>query len=74
VRGIRRTKRAIKLAFQVQLAGLGFSMVEVLSTCGTNWHLGPLEALEWAKEHMVAYFPLGDTKMTDAVKALKEGK
>ena len=74
VPSIRRTKRAIKLAFQVQLAGLGFSMVEVLSTCGTNWHLGPLEALEWAKEHMVAYFPLGDTKMTDAVKALKEGK
>jgi 2-oxoglutarate ferredoxin oxidoreductase subunit beta len=74
VPSIRRTKRAIKLAFQVQLAGLGFSMVEVLSTCGTNWHLGPLEALEWAKEHMVAYFPLGDTKMSDAVKALKEGK
>ena len=74
VPSIRRTKRAIKLAFQVQMAGLGFSMVEVLSTCGTNWHLGPLEALEWAKEHMVAYFPLGDTKMTDAVKALKEGK
>jgi 2-oxoglutarate ferredoxin oxidoreductase subunit beta len=74
VPSIRRTKRAIKLAFQVQLAGLGFSIVEVLSTCGTNWHLGPLEALEWAKEHMVAYFPLGDTKMTDAVKALKGGK
>ncbi|HIE38959.1 MAG TPA: 2-oxoglutarate oxidoreductase [Anaerolineales bacterium] len=74
VPGIRRTKKAIKLAFQTQLAGLGFSMVEVLSTCGTNWHMGPLEALEWAKEHMVEYFPLGDTKMTDRVRALKEGK
>lgn len=74
VPGIRRTKKAIKLAFQTQLAGLGFSMVEVLSTCGTNWHLGPVEALEWAKEHMVAYYPLGDTKMTDEVQALKEGK
>jgi 2-oxoglutarate ferredoxin oxidoreductase subunit beta len=74
VQGIRRTKKAIKLAFQTQLAGLGFSMVEVLSTCSTNWHLGPLDALEWAKEHMVAYFPLGDTKMTDAVKALTGGK
>jgi 2-oxoglutarate ferredoxin oxidoreductase subunit beta len=73
VKGIRRTKRAIKLAFQTQLAGLGFSMVEILSTCSTNWHMGPLEALEWAKEHMVAYFPLGDTKMTDAVQALKGG-
>lgn len=74
VPSIRRTKKAIKLAFQTQLAGLGFSMVEVLSTCGTNWRLEPLEALEWAKEHMVAYFPLGDTKVTDAVKALKGGK
>lgn len=72
VPGIRRTKRAIKLAFQTQLAGLGFSMVEVLSTCNTNWHMGPVEALEWAKEHMVAYYPLGDTKMTDAVRALEE--
>jgi 2-oxoglutarate ferredoxin oxidoreductase subunit beta len=74
VPGIRRAKRAIKLAFQAQLAGLGFSMVEILSTCNTNWHMGPLEALEWAKEHMVGYYPLGDTKMTDAVRALKEGK
>jgi 2-oxoglutarate ferredoxin oxidoreductase subunit beta len=74
VPGIRRTKKAIKLAFQTQLAGLGFSMVEILSTCSTNWHMGPLEALEWAKEHMVAYFPLGDTKVADAVKALKGGK
>jgi 2-oxoglutarate ferredoxin oxidoreductase subunit beta len=72
--GIRRAKRAIKLAFQTQLAGLGFSLVEILSTCNTNWHMGPLEALEWAKDHMVAYFPLGDTKMTGAVEALKEGK
>ncbi len=74
VKGIRRTKKAIKLAFQAQLEGLGFSMVEILSTCNTNWHMGPVEALDWAKENMVAYFPLGDTKMTDAVKALKGGK
>jgi len=74
VPGIRRTKKALKLAFQTQLARLGFSMVEIISTCNTNWHMGPLEALEWAKEHMVTYFPLGDTKMTDAVRALKEGK
>jgi 2-oxoglutarate ferredoxin oxidoreductase subunit beta len=74
VPSIRRTKKAIKLAFQTQLAGLGFSLVEVLSTCNTNWHMGPVESLEWAKEHMVAYFPLGDTKMTDEVQALKEGK
>jgi 2-oxoglutarate ferredoxin oxidoreductase subunit beta len=74
VPGIRRTKKAIRLAFQTQLAGEGFSMVEVLSTCSTNWHMGPLEALEWAKEHMVAYYPLGDTKVSDGVRALVEGK
>jgi 2-oxoglutarate ferredoxin oxidoreductase subunit beta len=74
VPGIRRTKRAIKLAFQTQIAGLGFSMVEILSTCNTNWHMGVVEAQEWAKEEMVAYYPLGDTKMTDEVRALKEGK
>lgn len=74
VPGIRRTKKAIKLAFQTQLAGLGFSMVEILSTCNTNWHMGPVEAMEWAKEHMVAYYPLGDTKMTDEVRALTQMK
>jgi len=74
VPGIRRTKKAIKLAFQAQLAGQGFSLVEVLSTCNTNWHMGPVEALEWAKEHMVAYFPLGDTKVSDGVQALKGRK
>ena len=74
VPGIRRTKAAIKLAFQTQLSELGFSMVEILSTCNTNWRLGILEAVEWAKEHMVAYYPLGDTKMSSAVKALKESR
>jgi 2-oxoglutarate ferredoxin oxidoreductase subunit beta len=47
-------------------------MVEVLSTCNTNWGMTPQEALEWAKEHMVAYFPLGDTKASEAVRALME--
>lgn len=72
VRGIRRAKQAIKTAFRAQLAGAGFSMVEVLSTCSTNWGMRPQEALEWAKEHMVDYFPLGDTKLTDDVRALME--
>ncbi len=74
VPGIRRTKKAIKLAFQTQLAGLGFSMVEILSTCSINWHMGPLEAMQWGKEHMVGYYPLGDTKVADGVKALMEAK
>jgi 2-oxoglutarate ferredoxin oxidoreductase subunit beta len=72
--GIRRAKKAIELAFKVQLAGLGFAMVEIVSTCNTNWHMTPLEALEWAKDKMLSYFPVGDTKLTDEVKALQRQK
>ncbi len=68
--GIRKCKKAIKLAFRAQLEGLGFSMVEIISTCNTNWHMTPLEAIEWAKKHMIDYFPVGDTKMTEEVRAL----
>jgi 2-oxoglutarate ferredoxin oxidoreductase subunit beta len=74
VRGIRRAKKALKLAFQTQMRGLGFSMVEIISTCCTNWHMGPIEALQWAEENMVPYYPLGDTKVSDGVQALMEEK
>jgi 2-oxoglutarate ferredoxin oxidoreductase subunit beta len=70
VPGIRRTKKAIKLAFEVQLAGLGFSIVEIISTCNTNWKMKPAEALVWAKENMVPYYPLGDQKVSDEVRTL----
>jgi len=72
VPGIRRTKKALRTAFRTQMAGLGFSMVEILSTCSTNWRLGPLEALEWAREHMVDYYPLGDTRVAQGVRELLE--
>jgi len=68
---IRKTKKAIKRAFKVQVEGLGFSCVEVVSTCPTNWNLDPWEAMKWAKENMTEYFLLGTYKMTDEVKALK---
>ena len=68
--GIRRTKKAIKLAFRAQLAGLGFTMVEILSTCPVNWRLQPDEAIQWAKDNMVPYFPVGDTRVADGVKEL----
>jgi len=74
VRGIRRTKKAIKTAFRAQLEGLGFSMVEIISTCSTNWHMEPVEALEWAEEHMVSYYPLGDTKVSDGLQAMMKRK
>jgi 2-oxoglutarate ferredoxin oxidoreductase subunit beta len=73
VPGVRRTKKAIKTAFRAQLEGLGFSMVEVLSTCNTNWGMSPQEAMDWANEHMVDYYPLGDTKMSEGVRALTQG-
>ena len=57
---IRQAKRAIKKAFQTQVEGLGFSLVEVLSTCPTRWGMAPLEAMEWIDTTMTKVFPLGE--------------
>lgn len=62
VSNIIKTKKAIKKAFECQMEGKGFSMVEILSTCPTNWGLNPVEALEWLKENMIPQYPLGVTK------------
>lgn len=70
VANIRKAKKAILTALKVQMAGLGFSMVELLSSCPTNWGLSPEDALLWVKEHMVPYYPLGDYKVIDAVREL----
>ena len=59
VKHIRETKRAIKKAFQNQIDGKGFSLVEVLSTCPTNWGLTPVQAIDWLNENMIPYYPLG---------------
>ncbi len=59
VKNIRAAKKAIKKAFENQLAGKGFSLVEVLSSCPTNWGLTPSKALEWVEEKMIPYYPLG---------------
>ncbi len=56
---ISKAKAAIKAAFAVQLRGEGFAMVEVLSTCPTNWGKSPLEAKQWLNENMLPQFPLG---------------
>ncbi len=56
---IRKAKAAIKKCFQVQLDGKGFGIVEVLSSCPTNWGLPPVQALEWLRENMIPYYPLG---------------
>jgi 2-oxoglutarate ferredoxin oxidoreductase subunit beta len=62
IKHINQAKRAIKKAFETQLAGKGFSMVEVLSTCPTNWGMTPVEALKWLEQNMILYYPLGVKK------------
>ncbi len=61
-KNIRRAKKAIKKAFQVQLDGLGFALVEILSPCPTNWKLTPLAACEFIDNTMTGIFPLGVIK------------
>lgn len=62
---VRKAKAAIKKAFQVQLSGEGFSIVEVLSTCPTNWGLHPVESLRWLEDNMMPYYPLGNFKKVE---------
>ncbi len=62
VPNIIKTKKAIKKAFEYQMAGKGFSLVEVLSTCPTNWGLSPQESIDWLKEKMIPQYPLGVKK------------
>mgnify|MGYP004530317241 CR=1 FL=1 len=59
VRNVKNAKKAIKKAFQNQIDGKGFSLVEVLSSCPTNWGMTPQKALEWIDEQMIPYYPLG---------------
>ena len=59
VKNIRAAKKAIKHAFQNQIEGKGFSLIEVLSTCPTNWGLSPAEAIKWLDDNMEKYYPLG---------------
>lgn len=62
VKHVRAAKAAIKKAFQNQIEGKGFSLVEVLSTCPTNWGMTPEKALSWLRENMIPYYPLGVCK------------
>ena len=56
---VKQAKKAIKKAFEYQIAKKGFTIVEVVSTCPTNWGLTPVKALEWLRENMLPYYPLG---------------
>lgn len=65
VKNIMNAKKAIKKAIQVQMANLGFGIVEVLSSCPTNWGMTPVDALGWIKDKMVPFYPLGNFKGKD---------
>ncbi len=58
-RDVNLTKRYIKKAFLAQIRGLGYSLVEVLSTCPTNWGMDPISSMKWLEENMTREYPLG---------------
>lgn len=64
---IRKAKQAIKRCFEVQIQGKGFGIVEVLSTCPTNWGLTAPEAMKWLEKNMVPYYPLGNFRTPEEV-------
>ncbi|HEX9798226.1 MAG TPA: thiamine pyrophosphate-dependent enzyme [Anaerolineales bacterium] len=68
VKEINKAKKAIRQAFEIQLQGLGFAMVELLSNCPTNWEMTPTQSLEWIETMMIPAFPLGDFKVPNGAK------
>jgi 2-oxoglutarate ferredoxin oxidoreductase subunit beta len=69
-REVRRLKAAIRNGFRVQMAGLGYSLIEVVSNCPTNWGLSPVDSLKFVEEKMLPYYPLGDYKVKPEVEQL----
>ena len=65
---VRKAKKALERAFEVQEKKLGFSFVEILSTCPTNWGLPPVKAIEWLRENMMEYYPVKQFKCPEEVK------
>jgi 2-oxoglutarate ferredoxin oxidoreductase subunit beta len=70
-RHIIQAKKAIHAAFEAQIEGLGFSIVELLSACPTNWHMTPTEAMDWIRDHMIPVYPLGDYKVDERLRRKK---
>jgi 2-oxoglutarate ferredoxin oxidoreductase subunit beta len=65
VKNVLAAKKAIKKAFQNQIDGKGFSLVEVLTNCPTNWGMTALESLDWQRKNLIPYYPLGVFKDRD---------
>jgi 2-oxoglutarate ferredoxin oxidoreductase subunit beta len=70
-RHINQAKKAIQAAFECQAKGLGFSLVELLSNCPTNWGMTPAASLDWIRDQMLPYYPLGDYKVHESLSAGK---
>ena len=70
-KNIRLAKKALRTAFEAQARGLGFSMVELLSVCPTNWGMTPLQSLQWLEEAMIPYYPIGDYKVSPLLAGLR---
>ncbi|HPH95322.1 MAG TPA: thiamine pyrophosphate-dependent enzyme [Anaerolineaceae bacterium] len=70
-KNIRQAKKALRTAFEVQQRGLGFSFVELLSICPTNWGMTPTQSIQWLEEKMMPFYQLGDYKISQAVAGLK---
>lgn len=73
-RHVLQAKKAVKTAFEAQVKGLGFSIVELLSSCPTNWGMTPKEALAWVEENMVPAYPLGDYKVIPELESGRKGR
>lgn len=71
VKNVKAAKKAIKKAFQNQIDKKGFSLIEVVSSCPTNWGMTPQNALKWLEENMIPYYPLGVYKDRSAEKEAK---
>jgi 2-oxoglutarate ferredoxin oxidoreductase subunit beta len=73
---ILKAKRAVKKAFQYQLEGRGFSLIEILSPCPTNWKMSPIDACRWIDTVMSRQFPIGVIKdePAEAARAEKASK
>jgi 2-oxoglutarate ferredoxin oxidoreductase subunit beta len=70
---VKKTKKMIRTAFEAQMRGEGFTMVEILSQCPTNWKLTPPDSIDWLEKNMIPYYPLGEIKNTLSTVAAPAG-
>ena len=71
-KNIRLAKKAIRTAFETQVRGLGFSLVELLSICPTNWGMTPSDSQKWLRDHMIPFYPIGDYKVSGLISEMKD--